>query len=849
MRIALFDGIVETHVASSLERALVEAGHTVLNTGKVGHGYKFATGPGQLHVLNSTLDKVVDFRPDVIFVFRPASLPMPLLERAKRTGARMVAWLSDDPVLWDLSYGPVVESYDVVLHCGTARVLDFYESMFGRPTGVNFPFWTDQKAFPYVFGSQPRESDAMFLGNVHDEVRRTRYFDLGSLSSSIRIHGNVGRDYYNIGGGFLDSDEEVVEAGARTGLAVNIPQYFRDHQGLETWFDGLDKLGFFQYPSRVIQYAAMGIPIVSVVPDADDLASFPEIICVDSVAQLDATIDSVLASSSLDDLSRSTHDRFLRNYSAAARVMALESVLSDDSWMNLDATERSLWFTQFDAVEAGRERAEPIRSTEVAVPREQIEISEPSTVRSIAVLGVGFRRVTSTSSVAMRSLQTLGHNVEALDLAKYKSVLVPDPNREFKFVINAAKFIQSVKVLPELLIISGLDCGITQAGRDQLLAAGVRVAVIGAEYANSGEKVKRLASRVDYLGVLNETVAAGLVGDGFETVEHLPHLADRSFRMATDRVRERHQRAVVVGKRRLHLTKQAAAFRDLADWPSLELFIEESPAEFGDLEALATALKSTVVIAPFDASIPGPLPSEALPFALAAGALVVVPRGVGTMNICPAGIASVSVREKGELAMKLARLASSNGSTARILTAARALALGPLNAEKRFEGLLARIFATEPAAFEARPTITDSDIIQQEVSWTLGHDQRSVAVTHERINGKGTDLLARVAHAVSEESAGLYKLIVSVGGSIAYSEVLRQTPTTRSLRVHVPKNQMTPEVSFAILPTSKSLKVRPGAFPSAEISDLEWVGTLENVNSLVSVSTSPWGIGSGTFTH
>ncbi|BCW46621.1 hypothetical protein [Arthrobacter sp. StoSoilB5] len=844
MKIALFDGIVETHVASSLERALVAAGHTVLNTGKVGHGYKFATDPAQLHVLNATLDKVIDFRPDVIFVFRPASLPMPLLERAKRTGARMVAWLSDDPVLWDLSYGPVVDNYDVVLHCGTARVLDFYESMFGRPTGINFPFWTDQAAFPYVFGSQPRESDAMFLGNVHDEVRRTRYFDLGSLSSSIRIHGSVGRDYYHIGGGFLDSDEEVVEAGAKTGLAINIPQYFRDHLGLETWFDGLDKLGFFQYPSRVIQYAAMGIPIVSVTPDADDLASFPEIICVDSIAQLDVTLQSLLASSSLEDLSHSTHDRFLRNYSAAARVMALESVLSDDSWKDLDATERSLWFTQFDAVEAGREQAEPMPSPEIAVPNERIELSATTKARSIAVLGVGFRRVTSTSSVAMRALQNLGHNVVALDLAQYKSVLVPDPNNEFKFVINAAKFISSVKELPELLIISALDCSVTESGRDDLLAAGVRLAVIGDEHAKGGEKVKRLASRVDYLGMLNETVASGLVNDGFESVEHLPHLVDHAFRVATDEVRERQERVVVAGKRRLHLNKQAAAFRDLADWPSAELFIEESPEEFGDLDLLAAALKSTVVVAPFDASIPGPLPSEALPFAMASGSLVVVPRGVGTMNIAPAGIASVSVREKGELAMKLARLASSKASTDRILAAARTAVLGPLNAERRFEGLLAHVFGAEAAASDVPQVDGDNGFGGQEGNWTLGYDRRSLVVTHELIRGKGTDLVATVAHAISDESAGLYMLTVNVGKHVAYAEVLKKSPASRSLRVHVPKNQKTPEVTFAIVPTSKSLKVRPAAFPSAEISNLEWAGALGNVNSLVTLSTSPWGTGS-----
>ncbi|MEC3850804.1 glycosyltransferase [Paenarthrobacter ureafaciens] len=842
MKIALFDGIVETHVASSLERALVAAGHQVLNTGKVGHGYKFATGRSQLHTLSNALDTVVDFQPDVIFVFRPASLPSPLLERAKRTGARMVAWLSDDPVLWDLSYGPVVDSYDIVLHCGTARVLDFYESMFGRPTGINFPFWTDQTAFPYVYGSQPRESDAMFLGNVHDEVRRTRYFDLGSLSSSIRIHGNVGRDYFNIAGGFLDSDAEVVDAGARAGLAVNIPQYFRDHQGLETWFDGLDKLGFFQYPSRVIQYAAMGIPIISVVPDADDLASFPEIVCVDSIAQLDSAIQGVLASPSLQDLSKATHERFLRNYSAAARVMALESVLSDDSWKTLDSRERSLWFTQFDAVEAGREEAREAAVVESDNRREVIEVSRTVEPRCIGVLGVGFGRVTSTSSVTVRTLQALGHRVNVLDLSQYKSVLVPDPNNEYKFVINAVKFLEAVKERPDLLVVSNLDCGVTQAGREQLLEAGVRLAVIGVESAKGGKKLERLAGRVDYLGVLNPQVADGLKSDHFDSVEHLPHLVDRGFLNAIENVPVRGQQAVVAGKRRLHFSKQAAAFRDLADWPSTELFIEESPEEYKDLDMLAAALKSTVVVAPFDASVPGPLPSEVLPFALAAGSLVVVPRGVGPMNICEPGTASVSVREKGELALKLSRLASSPGSTARILAAAEEVVSGPLNAEHRLAAMMDQIFAEPSGGKAIAGTVVDG---QQDAGlvpeWHLGYEQKSLSLAHQRIKGKGTDLVVTVDHRVTEDTAGLYQLVVSVEGAPAYVENLRMSPTSRHLRIRIPKTIKHPTVSFGIRTADKSVKPGPGFFPSATVSNVEWVGATEAVHSVSAVSTSPWG--------
>ena len=138
MRFGIYDGIVETHVASSLARAMRAAGHEVYNTGKIGHGFKFASSKQELHKLGAHLDRLLEWEPDVIFVFRPASLPYNLLRRAKSTGAKLVVWLSDDPVLWDLTYGPVLDEYDLVLHCGTERVLRFYEEQFGRPTGSTF---------------------------------------------------------------------------------------------------------------------------------------------------------------------------------------------------------------------------------------------------------------------------------------------------------------------------------------------------------------------------------------------------------------------------------------------------------------------------------------------------------------------------------------------------------------------------------------------------------------------------------------------------------------------------------------------------------------------------------------
>lgn len=152
-------------------------------------------------------------------------------------------------------------------------------------------------------------------------MRRNRYFNLTSLSTNLRIHGNTGIDFRNVSGGYLDSDREVVQAAARAKLAINIPQYFSDHSGLPTWFAGLDALGTFQYPSRVIQYAAMGLPIVSVTPDRSDYDTFPELQTVSSVDKIDEMVEGLLSSESrLSELSTETHNRFRSHFSAHSRL-------------------------------------------------------------------------------------------------------------------------------------------------------------------------------------------------------------------------------------------------------------------------------------------------------------------------------------------------------------------------------------------------------------------------------------------------------------------------------------------------------------------------------------------------
>ena len=353
MRVAIYDGIQEAHLAESLERALVSRGHVVYNTGKFGVGFNFPKTQEETSRLKYYSRKVCNFNPDLILVFRPASAPGWVLEYfRKKSSAKIFAWLCDDPVLWELSYRKYCHEYDVLLHCGDVDVIRMYDEYLHRAGGVNFPFWTDNKAFPHAYGQKQFDSDAVFLGNAQGDLRRNRYYELSKLRCSVKIHGLTGYDYLNLNGGYLDSDREVVESCARSRFAINFPQYFKDHKGLETWFESLKDFSFFPFPSRVIQYAAIGIPVVCILPDSFKVRHFPELITVNSIDQLNLIIKGQGFWESLDQLGEETHDRFERNFSALSRVLALESMMEDDSWRGLNALERSEWFTQFDGAES-----------------------------------------------------------------------------------------------------------------------------------------------------------------------------------------------------------------------------------------------------------------------------------------------------------------------------------------------------------------------------------------------------------------------------------------------------------------------------------------------------------------
>lgn len=542
MKIAIFDGIQETHLSLSLERALCSLGHEVLNTQKINHGFLFEKNSEKLELIEGVLQQIIDFRADWILVFRPASLPIHLLKRIKDSGIRLAVWLSDDPVLYDLIYGPVLSAYDLVLHCGNEKVLDFYETEFGRPTGVNFPFWTDSVAFPYVFGSREAYWNIMFLGNVHDQVRRNRYFELAEFKEDIKHFGNSGTDFLGISGGFLDTDDEVVAAASHSKAAMSIPQYFKDHKGMVTWFPGLDKLGSFEYPSRIIQYMAMGLPVFNVTAGAPNFEAFPEMMVFDSVRKaVNESKDLLANDAQLKELSLATHARFEHSFSALCRARFLIELFNDNSWEDLNSKQRANLFTEYGSGvssidipnledglnnETSDEDAKSIVVPGIEKQSPEARSGQLGESRWL-VFGLGWTDNHSAVNTAVRALRGQAANVVELNPASCKNSLQKRGD-QLGYSIDVTKL--NVKFSPDdVLLVCGIDAVLTEQGKSILEDAGVHTIFFDPKPSNDLKRIGLLVNRFGFVYSPNSSTVALYSAAGVKNIGYYCSLLEDEY--------------------------------------------------------------------------------------------------------------------------------------------------------------------------------------------------------------------------------------------------------------------------------------------------------------------------------
>ena len=432
----LFDSITESHVYLGLEQALKARGHQVNATGPVWQGHKFPSEPEETQRIRGALEDALALRPDVLFNFRASALTPEMLDSVRKSGVTSIVWLPDDPVLYKLCYKDIVDSYDIVLHCGPGAVLDFYAAKGHRP-GINFPFWTSQEFFPYCYAPQNAQWDMVFLGNCRGRVRGSRYDVISSLPFNVRIFGRVDDDPYGLHGGYIhdinNDSRELTRAFRNARMGLSIPQIFTGYAGSDYDFPELGGLGFFPLPSRIIQYAASGLPILSLQPESmRDL--FPDAVSAPNPERAVDVVRSLLTDgAALTEMSRRTNTHFNKYYSSAARALVLEAILADrDAWARLSSAERARFYLEHPAEvaapawerpEAVAEIAPPSRKSLNTLRRElrETRFKSPSP-RRVLSLGGALEDCGGMSACIVRALENLGHDVLHFDLGVFPFV-------------------------------------------------------------------------------------------------------------------------------------------------------------------------------------------------------------------------------------------------------------------------------------------------------------------------------------------------------------------------------------------------------------------------------------------
>jgi hypothetical protein len=351
MRVVLFDSILEDHTCRGLRRALEQLGHDVVWTGPVWSGHRFPSQPADLTAIRDRLRSVLSPRPDLFFNFRAATLTPALLAELRPAVGMTALWLPDDPILYEICYRHVVDAYDVVLQCGYEAVLEFYRQRHGR-CGLNFPFWTDSESLPFGYDPDHARYDGVFLGHCNGAVRRARYAQLAALPMRMRILGRVDEDPAGIRGEYLGDalyEPATLLRELRQGrFGVTIPQFFHDYAGHAYDFPALAGLGYYDMPSRVVRYAAVGMPIAALGHEAPP-AGFPEVITGTDPETLGRRVAPVLADrDALLDLAQRTHARFRHSFSALSRARFLVALSTDPgAWNSLPVADKVTAFTGF----------------------------------------------------------------------------------------------------------------------------------------------------------------------------------------------------------------------------------------------------------------------------------------------------------------------------------------------------------------------------------------------------------------------------------------------------------------------------------------------------------------------
>ncbi len=546
MRVVLFDVLLERHLTDSLARAFGRAGHDVVVSGPVWAGHRFPEGD-DLTSVSRRLDEALADGADLLFCFRPSTLPPDVVRSVSARGVHTMTWFSDDPVLFEHITRHLVEPYDTVLHCSGPRVLAFYETVFDRPTGVNMPFWADPEEFPFVHDPARADLDLAFLGSTRGDVRRHRYDVLAGLERPVRIFGRVDEDPAGIYGGFLDGSEETALALRRARVALSIPQRFSEYRGSRYDYAELGSLGSFDMPSRIAQCAVMGLPVISL--DDGPPVGFPEVVAVADEHRLGRAVDDLLASD-LVEAGRAMHRRARERFSADARVALIEHLVDDTaSWRTLEPHDRAGYFCEFDR------SAPELVGAPVPVPAGSIvpDLDDLPTVDEqraelaatridadhpwrILFLGRSMMGPTDVVACALRGLRNLGHRVLHLDQDRHRGMVRREapPDGSGPNWVDAA-WLEPIldRFDPQVIVCVAGGLCFTRDEADRLAERGILLVGVTLSDPDVFGSMVEHVGRFDLHATNAREALVRYEREGIENTTLFPFAIDRAFAAAT----------------------------------------------------------------------------------------------------------------------------------------------------------------------------------------------------------------------------------------------------------------------------------------------------------------------------
>ena len=436
------DDISESHLQRSLSRALRQMGHKVSRTGKFSHLSAFPQNLQEYRLCEIQIDRMVDASPDVFISFRPASIPLRLLERAKRAGLFSVAWFSDDPVYFSTVYAECAPRYDLVLHTGGVENLNVYSKVLGLENGVEFPFWTDETEHKPLASSVEQEADFLFLGNVHDSVRSDRLSYLEELGRSARIFGKYpnGRPpQYHLGR--LESTRELSLAAPRFSFGLSFSQQMSQYYSTVYDSAAVRAVEQFPIPSRIVQYMSLGLPVVSRDVSNFLIEVFPEIIHAPTPKDAMA-VASDLTTADRRSLSLKLIERREMSFSARVRAQLLVSLIENSEWRKWGVESRAYAFTTASEVDLSGGKHAPVLgeeecNTSLRYPasRKRIECV-PASNGTVALVGTGWLDASSPLMLCRNALEAASFRLVDVNPYYYRTNVSSDVQGNFKGILR-----------------------------------------------------------------------------------------------------------------------------------------------------------------------------------------------------------------------------------------------------------------------------------------------------------------------------------------------------------------------------------------------------------------------------